>query len=1014
MTDLFEKMKEIDEQEQQAQDRPFDMNNINPLQQYLLPQENPWKPSGTVGRTFAAIDLLSRPNYALYGGLKSRAEGEGFGSGAYRGITGNERSESWDVLDTYFGKNQWDPAYRVLKALGVPEDSTVMDAETGIRNLYMTLLEPDPLMAAGLIGKGVGIAGKALKATKLGEKVAPKVEKAGEALQPLAKHFLHPAEMEKGDVAMRHIRDMKEQQAINLERYDQLMQQIPVKNMTPQDIEYTWDVLEKGKDYSELGKVMPKEGVQHLEAMRDQSRKLAQDIMAKEINIGFPSEAKSHMIDEADVNYWARRLTPGGEAARYKTYAREGKAGLINEPGRKIYKYVDENGKIVDITDPTHEASRIQVKSEGKNKFFWDKVDKKYVEQRQASTKEIKDWITAKGELPPDYDPNFARTMTSHIQNQLGRYHTLTMLEDLLGSGDVVRLKRSKATGGYIVPSGMQQLSGRGGSAFAARPNIANLYERVASTYRNPSDFISAVERFFKYNWVGKNIKRLTTVFARNVLGLHPQYLNRNLLSNFQLAWLAGVKNPYRAIQAADLQYEFATKQWGKPFLKGISNEQLMNKYHRRGLLGRTFSESFMSQPLNQEYEILEALRGKGGIKGKVAGALQAPAKLGSRVVDFGFRVNTAVEDNAKLMVALDYLRKNKDKHKSLNELIDASIQHGQNFLFDYTDMSRLEKQLKVVFPFYMWTRNMTGRALKDLASQPHRLAVLGRRFNIAGEDLLGGEILPDWERDIAPRLTRLSGGVRLGPKSLPGKALAALGYPLDKSYMFNMGSYSPLQTIEDFYQSVKAPRDSSWLGTPLAMAEGAGRWALSQTSPYLAGAYSFQTGQSPAFERPIDWAATTPRQAAAGGLTSGTDFLFGQEMTPAAKSALMTLGAPASRYIGEANKLIPALTGKLADPRYPTMSVPEALTGYLTGFRLEKDDPGSRARQQAFQYRQALSAAQWTKKNIIAAGNKVPASLEKKIADLKQAITYWGKQGRQQRGPQSKAEFQRLLDKYK
>ena len=82
-------------------------------------------------------------------------------------------------------------------------------------------------------------------------------------------------------------------------------------------------------------------------------------------------------------------------------------------------------------------------------------------------------------------------------------------------------------------------------------------------------------------------------------------------------------------------------------------------------------------------------------------------------MLGIGRKLGDAMETNAKLALFIDQLSKGLSPY-------DAA-QVVKKHLFDYTDLTKAERKLKIVVPFYTFTRKNLPLQLKTLIERPDK-----------------------------------------------------------------------------------------------------------------------------------------------------------------------------------------------------------------------------------------------------------------------------------------------------
>jgi len=141
-----------------------------------------------------------------------------------------------------------------------------------------------------------------------------------------------------------------------------------------------------------------------------------------------------------------------------------------------------------------------------------------------------------------------------------------------------------------------------------------------------------------------------------------------------------------------------------------------------------------------------------------------------------GRKMGTAIENNARLALFVDQLKKGIDPEQAAT--------HVKKFLFDYHELTPFEKNvMKRLIPFYTWMRKNIPLQLEQLAKQPHRYAAVAKGISeiegsIEKDAYLDKVMLPKWMQDL--NVVQLPGSIRgrevfLNP-NLPFQDLNRLG----------------------------------------------------------------------------------------------------------------------------------------------------------------------------------------------------------------------------------------------
>jgi len=186
----------------------------------------------------------------------------------------------------------------------------------------------------------------------------------------------------------------------------------------------------------------------------------------------------------------------------------------------------------------------------------------------------------------------------------------------------------------------------------------------------------------------------------------------RNAISNTARAYMAGVsphKMPGLIKDAAKIQLGSADTVT----IGGITKtgKEWLSEMSHRGVRGFGFTHEAMGKSqLDHARRVLEGVETK-SLARKI---WNAPDTVGRSVA-------LAIEDNSRIMVALDKLTKNADLLQEGVRLDDAA-KHSWKYLFQYDQLTAFEQGvMKRVFPFYTWIRKNIPLQVEDILDQPGR-----------------------------------------------------------------------------------------------------------------------------------------------------------------------------------------------------------------------------------------------------------------------------------------------------
>lgn len=230
-------------------------------------------------------------------------------------------------------------------------------------------------------------------------------------------------------------------------------------------------------------------------------------------------------------------------------------------------------------------------------------------------------------------------------------------------------------------------------------------------------------------------------------LGVRPSYHVKNTVGNLWNNYLAGVDNPIRYKDAAVMQYKIAQNNldgaiYGKP-VKEIYEEMAKRGVIGEGQYGADVAQVIESklginQPLsfNNLRSATESLK---QIAGKTVGT-ENPLLKG------GFAVGSAIEDNARVALFLDRVKKGASYEEAGKAV--------QKYLFDYGALSPFEQNvMKRAMPFYTWSRKNIPLQLEALVTSPEKI----NKINIFKQNVEAGVEkpseydVPDYVKDQMP-----------------------------------------------------------------------------------------------------------------------------------------------------------------------------------------------------------------------------------------------------------------------
>lgn len=137
--------------------------------------------------------------------------------------------------------------------------------------------------------------------------------------------------------------------------------------------------------------------------------------------------------------------------------------------------------------------------------------------------------------------------------------------------------------------------------------------------------------------------------------------------------------------------------------------------------------------------------------------------------INFSQRIGEATETNAKMALFLERLARGMDPHEAANDV--------RKFLFDYHDLTPVERGLRAVVPFYTWTRRQLPVLLEAVVTKPQLYTALGYATEEAHKAAgVEPSDVPTWLREqMALPVRRPSGRLAMISPGLPIDPLAAI-----------------------------------------------------------------------------------------------------------------------------------------------------------------------------------------------------------------------------------------------
>jgi len=259
-------------------------------------------------------------------------------------------------------------------------------------------------------------------------------------------------------------------------------------------------------------------------------------------------------------------------------------------------------------------------------------------------------------------------------------------------------------------------------------PEVASRIKRIHGIATGTSEFSNKILQGFFNLYDG-----ITDSWKKYSLGVNPAYHTKNEIGNLWNNYLGGLTDVRRYKDAAELQNLISLgsdtgRVMGKPV--GELREALLSK----GIIGGGQYGSDIAGTIEKRIGELKPMTlGSVPEAASTAKRLLRGAAGDNIVVETGRAVGTAFEDNARIALFLDQVKKGKS--------YDEAAKHVNKYLFDYIDISPVEQRLfKRVMPFYTWSRKNIPLQLESLVTSPEK----ANKINILRQNLQAGVNVPD------------------------------------------------------------------------------------------------------------------------------------------------------------------------------------------------------------------------------------------------------------------------------
>lgn len=265
-----------------------------------------------------------------------------------------------------------------------------------------------------------------------------------------------------------------------------------------------------------------------------------------------------------------------------------------------------------------------------------------------------------------------------------------------------------------------------------ARVNIAGIMDK----YFHP-DIARAIEKFYNITSDDRGVKKIFNfmrqfqTFWKSTTLAFPATVLRNILGNIMNSFLI-VDNPAKFIDSFK-DAVLATK--GKNYNiitnsgKHLALNTILKEAEQHGIMGTTLVST----------DIMKEIEATQNTKGIIGQGLRGISKGINAAIPFS-KMNEAAESYSKLALFIERIKAGKSFDDAADEVFKV--------LFDYGDLTSLDKSIKNVMPFFTWMRKNLPLQISNLLSIPSRTIVkMENSFNQKrpSDELIDKRYMSDW-----------------------------------------------------------------------------------------------------------------------------------------------------------------------------------------------------------------------------------------------------------------------------
>lgn len=213
------------------------------------------------------------------------------------------------------------------------------------------------------------------------------------------------------------------------------------------------------------------------------------------------------------------------------------------------------------------------------------------------------------------------------------------------------------------------------------------------------------------------------TQFFKAYATLSPGFTTRNAISNGFMLFAAGA-NP-------------------KNLIEGIEMSRLFNKAIDNGL---TVKEFISSVPVDRQLQIGEAIKASsqagGGNTSELLSSIYSQSRfLHNPATRLARKVNTGLETHSRFMLAYDGVMQGMDANTAAARV--------RKFLIDYEDISTLDKGMRQIIPFWMWTSRNLPLQVQNIWMNPRAYQIYMNLKRNMTDDEDDSSTVPSWLKEM-------------------------------------------------------------------------------------------------------------------------------------------------------------------------------------------------------------------------------------------------------------------------